>query len=112
MEHPITEEIHPGLDIVKLMIQQGILERESGHGGFPSMAPQMQQSTYDECRRRGAEDNLKYAMEARIYAENPAENFVPCPGLLQQVEWGSGNAQWLRVENWVRICVFITCKLF
>ncbi|MCU4675206.1 urea carboxylase [Catenovulum sp. 2E275] len=39
-----------------------------------------------------------HAIQARIYAENPAKNFQPSAGLLTQVEWPSADA---RVDHWV-----------
>jgi urea carboxylase len=34
-----------------------------------------------------------------VYAENPARNFEPAPGLLQCVEWAEGDG--VRVDGWV-----------
>lgn len=103
MEHPITEAIHPGLDLVKLMIYQGFCERQTpGIGqGIRSDEPEMQQSTYTALRShtRGL-----HAIEGRIYAENPSEAFIPSPGLLQYVELNSDSFDWLRVDSWV--CTF------
>lgn len=96
VEHPVTEAVNPGLDIVELMIRQGIAQRESSHGGLA--ADQLEQRLYDI----PAQKRL-HAIEARVYCENPAAQFKPCPGVLQQVQLM--EADWLRVESWV-------CTLF
>ncbi|KIJ48529.1 hypothetical protein M422DRAFT_59450 [Sphaerobolus stellatus SS14] len=108
VEHPITEEIYPGLDIVKLMIQQGILERVSPTNGFDKNASEMQQSTYHDLRKRGTEDGRhSHAIEGRIYAENPIENFAPSPGLLQHVDLHT-EKEWVRLESWVSTGTTVT----
>lgn len=46
-------------------------------------------------------NNIKptgHAIQARIYAENPAKNFQPSAGLLTQVEWPQQD---VRVDHWV-----------
>jgi len=59
VEHAITEAV-TGLDIVKAMIRAAAGE----HLGIEQ----------DECQING------HAIEARIYAEDPDQNFVPSPG--------------------------------
>jgi len=101
VEHTVTEEIHPGLDLIKLMIQQGILERNSPSKGFSKTAPEMQQKTWDLLRDLGRSDGKhSHAIEGRVYAENPVENFTPCPGILQHVDLNF-QEEWLRMESWV-----------
>ncbi|MER2492311.1 urea carboxylase [Catenovulum sediminis] len=39
-----------------------------------------------------------HAIQARIYAENPAKNFQPSAGLLTQVEWPQQEA---RIDHWI-----------
>ena len=74
VEHGVTEEIY-GVDLVRWMIAQA-----AGTFRLPqALAP------------KGA------AIEVRIYAENPAENFIPCAGTLTAFAPGPG----LRVETWV-----------
>ncbi|KAI0925356.1 hypothetical protein AcV7_005625 [Taiwanofungus camphoratus] len=109
VEHPVTEAVNPGLDIVELMIRQGIAQRESSHGGLA--ADQLEQRLYDI----PAQKRL-HAIEARVYCENPAAQFKPCPGVLQQVQLM--EADWLRVESWIETGTTITsffdplaCKL-
>jgi biotin carboxylase len=42
---------------------------------------------------------LGAAIEARVYAENPAKDFAPCPGTLQTVEWKELPGS--RIDTWV-----------
>lgn len=102
MEHAITEVTHPGLDLVKLMIDQGLAERRDSEGLDPT-SPEMNQEMYDKLRDKGLK-LAQHAIEARLYSENPAEDFTPCPGLLQYVEIDSEHHDWLRVDTWVRLC--------
>ncbi|PFH48435.1 hypothetical protein AMATHDRAFT_149874 [Amanita thiersii Skay4041] len=111
VEHPVTEETHPDLDIVELMIIQGIAERESDLGGLDPDSPWMQQSTYDEMRKRSMEMSRAHAIEGRIYAENPANGFSPCPGLLQYVnlfESDDPRPEWIRTDSWISTGTTIT----
>ncbi len=64
VEHPVTE-MNTGLDLVALQIR---LARGDDLGELAQ----------DRIRAEG------HAIEARIYAENPARNFLPSPGLLKQ----------------------------
>ena len=98
----MTESIYPGLDLVKLMIQHGVAERQRhglAEGGVEEV--DMQQNTYDALRASGR-DTHAYAIEGRVYAEDPSENFMPRPGLLQYVDLNSRQYDWLRVESYVR----------
>ncbi|KAJ7243804.1 allophanate hydrolase subunit 2-domain-containing protein [Mycena rebaudengoi] len=89
----ITEAIHPGLDLVKLMIQQGVAEA-SGLHGLARDSVEMQQATYDALLKQGSETGVGYAMEARVYAENPAAI--------------SGKHDWLRAESWISTGTTVT----
>lgn len=96
VEHPITEAIHPGLDLVELMIAQGVAER-TGTRGLDLNSPTLSQSVFDANLDNGA----THAIEVRIYSENPANGFRPCSGVLQQVD--IPEQDWLRVDHWVRL---------
>ncbi|KAJ8496229.1 hypothetical protein ONZ45_g12534 [Pleurotus djamor] len=89
VEHPVTEVAHPGLDIVKLMIEQGLSEREETEGPLSGRA-----------QLPGQHKGI-HAIEVRVYAENPAKAFAPSPGLLQFVEMAKGGGNCLRIDSWV-----------
>ena len=66
VEHTVTEEV-TGLDLVEL--QLGLAEG----GGLPELtAP------------------CGHALQARLYAEDPARGFAPSPGLIRVLEWPHG----------------------
>ncbi|KAF8808826.1 hypothetical protein BYT27DRAFT_6537908 [Phlegmacium glaucopus] len=107
VEHPVTEEIHPGLDIVELMIKQGVME-SANHQGLSSGSTEMQQTTYDSMIKVGEAEGRSHSIEGRIYAENPCEGFVPSPGLLQHVSLNEFEASWLRIDSWIETGMTIT----
>ncbi|MFT7625069.1 MAG: acetyl-CoA carboxylase biotin carboxylase subunit, partial [Myxococcota bacterium] len=78
VEHPVTEEIS-GLDLVKEMIRIA--------AGAPLSFSQ------DDLVRRG------HAIECRLYAEDPYQNFLPSPGKLTRYEPPSGPG--IRVDDGV-----------
>jgi urea carboxylase len=88
VEHRITELCY-GVDLVELMLRQADYEK-SGATGIPTedLLPLQKPGP------TGA------AIEVRVYAETPFRNFAPSPGLLQAVEWPSGEG--IRVDTWVR----------
>lgn len=88
VEHGITELCY-GFDLVKLMLQQA--DRElSGHGGLDGKYLKSLQP----------ESPSGVSIEVRVYAENPARNHAPSPGLLQSVEWKDlANS---RIDTWVK----------
>ncbi|RDB19014.1 putative urea carboxylase [Hypsizygus marmoreus] len=119
VEHPVTEAIYPGLDLVKLMIYHGLVQRQALGVAIEGdlETPSMQQETYDELRFRGR-SLYSHAIEVRVYAENPSEGFLPSPGLLQYVELNPKHFEWLRVESWISTGLSVTpffdgllCKL-
>ena len=76
VEHGVTEQI-TGLDIVKLQLQAA-LGRDPG--------PEQ-----EEVRPRG------WAVEARIYAENPWQGFTPAAGAV--TKWRPPAGPWIRVDH-------------
>ncbi|MEE9446526.1 MAG: acetyl/propionyl/methylcrotonyl-CoA carboxylase subunit alpha [Arenicellales bacterium] len=77
VEHPVTEMI-TGLDLIELMIRAAAGEK------LP-----LQQS---EVKRDG------WAIEARVYAENPSRNFVPSIGRLKRYVEPNNENQTVRVD--------------
>ena len=79
VEHPVTESI-TGIDLVheqiKLAIQKTytlpVLEKPIGH-----------------------------AIEVRVYAEDPAQEFIPCTGTVDHLIWASGPG--IRVDRGVEV---------
>jgi acetyl-CoA carboxylase, biotin carboxylase subunit len=69
VEHPVTELV-TGVDLVKLQI------RVAAGESLPF--------TQDELRQRG------WALECRIYAEDPAAGFAPAPGKIQTMHLPEG----------------------
>ena len=76
VEHPVTEEIF-GVDLVEWMIRQAA-------GGFV-LPEQVSLTPYG------------HAIEARVYAENPAQGFRPSTGLITSVSFPAGA----QVESWI-----------
>ncbi|OJT05232.1 hypothetical protein TRAPUB_3970 [Trametes pubescens] len=112
VEHPVTEQVNPGLDIVELMILQGVTRHDKPTGSVLLAHPAYEQSVYNVL----PDKRKSHAIEVRVYCENPAAQFKPSPGVLQQVE--IPEYEWLRVESWVESGTTITpyfdplaCKL-
>ncbi|EWH09056.1 urea amidolyase-like protein [Catenovulum agarivorans DS-2] len=83
VEHGVTEMCYQ-VDLVEWMLKVAFSE-----------------SVLNEATDLSCLETLKpigHAIQARIYAENPAKNFQPSAGLLTQVEWPTENA---RVDHWV-----------
>ncbi len=76
VEHPVTEMVS-GLDLIKEQIRVAAGEPLS--------------ITQDEIQIKG------HAIECRINAENPAKNFMPCPGLITNVHIPGGTG--VRVDT-------------
>jgi urea carboxylase len=81
VEHGVTEMVY-GIDLVACMIQLA-------EGLLPSLS---------ELAER--HPPAGHAMQARVYAEDPAANFQPSPGLLTHVSFPPTTDR-LRVDTWV-----------
>lgn len=49
-----------------------------------------------------------WAIQTRVYCENPTANFKPTPGVLQHVQFPSPMPRWLRVDTWVQTGTTVT----
>ena len=78
VEHPVTEMV-TGLDLIECMLKVASQD-------------EIDWQTLKAIEPKGA------AIEVRIYAENPIQNFQPSPGLLTQVSFPEG----IRVDTWVK----------
>ncbi|KAL8962700.1 MAG: hypothetical protein Q9193_000931 [Seirophora villosa] len=88
VEHGITELCY-NVDLVELMLRQANAQLQ-GEGGISASALQSMQPR----------EPTGFAIEARVYAENPARNYAPSPGTLQLVAWGESTGT--RIDTWVR----------
>ncbi|MBN9020686.1 MAG: acetyl-CoA carboxylase biotin carboxylase subunit, partial [Rhizobiales bacterium] len=77
VEHAVTEMI-TGLDLVQMQLR---LARGDDFSGF----------TQSDVAREG------HAIELRLYAENPAKNYLPSPGQLSRVAFPGGDG--VRVDT-------------
>ncbi|WP_269914673.1 urea carboxylase [Acinetobacter sp. HY1485] len=78
VEHPVTEMV-TGLDLIECMLKVASQD-------------EIDWQTLKAIQPKGA------AIEVRIYAENPIQNFQPSPGLLTQASFPEG----IRVDTWVK----------
>ena len=85
VEHPITEEIL-GLDLVELQINIALGKRLAMEN--------------NEVMPRG------HAIEARIYAEDPKNDFLPSPGLIQSLKLPTSGRLDLGVRSGDKISAF------
>ena len=85
VEHPITEEIL-GLDLVELQISIALGKRLATEN--------------NEVMPRG------HAIEARIYAEDPKNDFLPSPGLIQSLKLPTAGRLDLGVRSGDQISAF------
>lgn len=88
VEHGITELCYD-VDLVKLMLRQADAQVAGNSGIGPEELKSLQPS-----EPRGA------AIEARVYAENPAKDYAPSPGTLQIVKWAK-ITDGGRIDTWV-----------
>jgi acetyl/propionyl-CoA carboxylase alpha subunit len=84
VEHPVTEMV-TGLDLVELQL------RVAAGESLPDLAGRSTDG---------------HAIEARIYAEDPAKGFIPKPGPIDELVWAGGvgdlQSRTLRIESGVR----------
>ncbi|KPI37203.1 putative urea carboxylase [Cyphellophora attinorum] len=87
VEHGITELCY-NVDLVELMLKQADAELQ-GKGGLGA----------DYLASLQPEGPKGAAVEARIYAENPAKDYAPSPGTLQEVMWKEVPGS--RIDTWI-----------
>ena len=87
VEHGITELCYD-IDLVELMLHQANCQM-AGQGGIAHH----ELVTFKRPVPKGV------AIEARVYAENPAKGYAPSPGTLQIVDWKSLPNS--RIDTWV-----------
>ena len=87
VEHGITELCY-GVDLVKLMLVQADAEL-AGNCGIK----------HEELKSLQPTSPKGNAIEARVYAENPAKDYAPSPGTLQIVEWK--KLEEARIDTWI-----------
>jgi len=80
VEHGVTEEVY-GVDLVRWMLEQAA-------GELPAL----------DCLR-DALAPAGHAVQVRLYAEDPYQDFRPCAGLLDRVSFPAGAG--IRVEHWI-----------
>ena len=81
VEHGVTEMVY-GIDLVEWMVRLA-------EGSLPDI---------DELAAKLSPNG--HAMQARIYAEDPAEDFRPSPGLITHAAFPADSTE-LRVDTWV-----------
>lgn len=88
VEHGITELCYD-VDLVLLMLRQADAQ-VGGNAGLDAQHLKMLEP--------GGPSGT--AIEARVYAENPARDYAPSPGTLQIVKWKEMKGS--RIDTWVR----------
>ncbi|MEN0616615.1 urea carboxylase [Klebsiella indica] len=82
VEHGVTEQVW-GVDLVRWMI-------ELAAGDLPPLS-----QLAAGLRPQG------HAIQARIYAEDPGQQFQPSPGLLTEAAFPAADGRSLRIDRWV-----------
>lgn len=82
VEHGVTEQVW-GVDLVRWMI-------ELAAGALPPLA-----------ELAAGLQPQGHSIQARLYAEDPARQFQPSPGLLTEVSFPSADGQRLRIDSWI-----------
>lgn len=80
VEHGVTEQVW-GVDLVHWMIAQAADELGDIEAHKKKLSPS------------------GHAIQVRVYAEDPMQDFRPCAGLLSQVFWP--EAEGLRIDHWI-----------
>lgn len=96
VEHGVTEMVY-GVDLVELMLRQADAQM-TGKGGLAV--------TELDGISRSCQEPKGHAIEVRVYAENPARDYAPSPGLLQQVVFH--ELPGTRIDGWVRAGITIS----
>ncbi|KAI9818925.1 MAG: hypothetical protein M1827_007746 [Pycnora praestabilis] len=94
VEHGITELCYD-VDLVALMLEQADAEL-AGKGGLNN----------EYLKGLQPSDPRGAAIEARVYAENPARDYAPSPGILQRVQWKELGGS--RIDTWVKTGTKVT----
>ncbi|KAK3314115.1 urea carboxylase [Apodospora peruviana] len=87
VEHGVTELCH-GVDLVNMMLLQAQAEL-NGEGGLRA----------EELTEISSRPPKGHAIEVRLYAENPADDYKPSPGLFTGVSLPQGDG--IRVDTWL-----------
>jgi urea carboxylase len=82
VEHGVTELVF-GVDLVEWMVRLTAGEMES----LDKIRPRLH--------------SVGHAIQARIYAENPARDFQPSAGVLNVVKWPESDGKKLRIDHWI-----------
>ena len=82
VEHGVTELIY-NVDLVEWMVRLAAGELEP----LEDIRPRLH--------------SVGHAIQARIYAENPARDFQPSAGVLNVVKWPEADGKNLRIDHWI-----------
>lgn len=96
VEHGVTEMVYK-VDLVELMLRQAEAQM-AGKGG-------LEETRLDDISR-SCQEPKGHAIEVRVYAENPARDYAPSPGLLQQIVFH--ELPGTRIDGWVRAGITIS----
>lgn len=96
VEHGVTEMVY-GVDLVELMLRQADAHLACKGG--------LEATVIDDISRT-CQEPKGHAVEVRVYAENPARDYAPSPGLLQQVIFH--ELPGTRIDTWVRAGITVS----